>query len=191
MAKLTLAEMDRIVFNRDGSIAPGILLVGKPYSYIKAAFRGYEIELLPSYWENAFLLKFWVNTERANPYYGLNWKYSVWEYYMYDNVVPSSNQFEYRLTGKDRVLVAKLIPKNNNYVTLSFEVNNDGRQLEITIKNDGTVTEIEARIVGCQVFYLKADKVAKGASITADSTYADSWASGGNQKRTADRRKDT
>ena len=78
----------------------------------------------------------------------------------------------------------KLMPSEGHYVTISIRTatGKGNRNINVIISNDGSSTTVRITYPNEMIFYLKADKVAKGASITADSTYADSWASGGNQE---------
>jgi len=179
---LTVSQLESLRFSRDSADDPPVLIfVGYPYG-VKAVPSDKHVYTLPSYWKELWQLEFWVDTDRANPYYGWYSHFSVWEWHMYDNVVPDpGGDFEFRLTTLENVFVMLLTPKNGKTVTLSFRIFNNGNPVSIAVRKDASSTEIEVTVSGIQVCYLKADKVAKGASITDSSAYADSWPDGASE----------
>ena len=151
------------------------LFVGYPYSHVKVVMGLYTLITLPSWHGSLFEMSFFVNSEKVDPGFGLDGEISVWEWYMTNNVDPP-NSFEFKVTTIDKVIIMKLIPKNDNNITLSFRIYNPSSwQVSITVRKDASSTEIEVTLTDKQVIYLKADKVAFGASITDSASYVTDW----------------
>ena len=183
---LTVGQLEMVEYDRDGiDVPPGSYLVGVPFGHVKVAVTNYNIHLLPALTKNHYMIIFWGDAEKSDPYYGWRHRLAPWQMYLYDPVVPEGAKFTFKVTAKDKVVVMTITPDAGHYTTLSFKCPTyDGKTQHIRIVKDdvnGTTT-LTVRVEGYCVLCVKANRAAKGASITDESTYADVWASGGSEE---------
>ncbi len=172
---LTLSQLESIVMLNCPADAPsGNIAVGYPYGNLKVIISNNRLRTVPSRFREMPEFSFWVNTQQKNVESDFTKDHAVWEERGY------TEGMEFRVTALQRVAVMRVTPKDNSYVTLSFRIFTNGNDTSVSVGNDGSSTEVEVTISGTQVWYLKADKVAYGASI-GDSSYVDSWPGGANE----------